>query len=242
LIEEILPLLDKANEISVALEASNAVTISRVLPLFAELLDLADDQIVELSKPVSHSLDHETARAQALLFAKCMRSSIDDYIAIREVPDSPGIWWLASYLDPRTRGFHWIPDKFRKAVRQKVRACIEAECADIEELLATDKNSSSSSSSSSVPDSNKRKADDEHADAPPSKRGKYEGADQEMASEDTESEFECYHKLPQMSRPPSSGGLSSRTNILHSLFWLGAFFAHLPRLLLPNERFLPPSC
>jgi len=75
---------------------SNTVTIYRVLPLFAELLDLADEQVAELSNPVQNILDHETARAQALLFAKRIRSGIDDYIAIREVPDSPGMIHLAS--------------------------------------------------------------------------------------------------------------------------------------------------
>jgi hypothetical protein len=165
-IEKILPLLEKAEEVSKALEGSKAVTVSCVLPKLGELLDCADEQVSALSDAILDSADAEVARKQALAFAEEFRKELNSRVDIRQIPERPSIWWLAAYLDPRFRSFRWVPQPQREAARLRVQQWLYNELCNLPEAFASEP-------AAPADGSKKRKAGEQPAGA--NKRSKYEG-------------------------------------------------------------------
>lgn len=187
-VELMLPLLEKANEISQALEGSNAVTNSSIVPKLAELLVTAEEQIALLSKPCLDSVDREDARGQALLFAKEFCKQLNKYTSIRECPVEPSIYWLAAYLDPRYRSFLWVPKEKREAARLQVASWLQAEINALPPLFEHEPLPADGG--------RKRKAGDAAEGEPAAKRGKFEGEDDnDEQMEAQETEVQRWHKL-----------------------------------------------
>jgi hypothetical protein len=118
--EHIIPYLQYAEGATAKWSASQAVTLSTVLPTCAMLVTAWGERNALLKSNLKFTTNTDTRRSleTALKFGETLLSSIHSRFSVSVVSDVTEPYWIASYLDPRFREFVWISDP---AERQKAR-------------------------------------------------------------------------------------------------------------------------